>query len=501
MAAAYNRRMPEPSACRDLYTVAQVRALERQALASSSAASPSLMQRAAQSALACLRTHWPQARRIVICCGPGNNGGDGFALATLAHAAGLEVSVVALSATAHGDVAQARAAWECDAPVSIWPTAAPLPAADVLVDALYGIGLNRAPAPEVAALIACMNAHGAPVLALDVPSGLDADTGHCPGAAIHARVTLSFIAAKRGLHTGRAADCVGELQLDALGTTGPRERADARLLQPRTLAPQARYANKGDNGHVLVVGGAPGMSGAVRLAGEAALRSGAGLVSIATHPQHAALLDIGRAEWMVHAVGEPSGLAALLERATVLAVGPGLGRDAWGQSLWRAALAAGKPLVLDADGLNLLAAEAPGPFAMPVVLTPHPGEAGRLLGVSTAEVERDRFAAVRAIAARFAAVTVLKGAGSLIADRAGTVRVCPWGNPGMASGGMGDLLTGVIAALLAQGCSAWDAACLGVGLHARAGDLAAAAGERGMLASDLLAPLRTLLNSGDVVDD
>jgi NAD(P)H-hydrate epimerase len=245
------------------------------------------------------------------------------------------------------------------------------------------------------------------------------------------------------------------------------------------------------------------MSGAVRLAGEAALRAGAGLVSVATHPQHAASLNLDRPELMVHAVADAQALEAMLERTTVIALGPGLGRGAWGRALWSAVLSGGKPLVLDADGLNLLAevAAAPRRFDTPVVLTPHPGEAARLLGVDTTEVERDRFAAARLLAQRHHAVVVLKGAGSLVADANGRLDVCPWGNPGMASGGMGDLLTGIIAALMAQGCDAWQAACLGVGLHARAGDLAAQIGERGLLASDLLLPLRTLLNVGDSRDD
>jgi NAD(P)H-hydrate epimerase len=235
------------------------------------------------------------------------------------------------------------------------------------------------------------------------------------------------------------------------------------------------------------------MVGAARLAGESALRAGAGLVSMATRAEHVFTLNAARPELMVHGVDGPQTLAPLLERASVLALGPGLGQAAWGHALWLTALDANKPLVLDADGLNLLACE-PRQFTAPTVLTPHPGEAARLLGVSTSEIERDRFAAVRELARRYAAIVVLKGAGSLISDPDGRLDVCPWGNPGMASGGMGDLLTGIVAALLAQGCSAWQAACLGVGLHARAGDRAAQQGERGLLASDLLAPLRALGN-------
>ena len=461
-----------------------------------------LMRRAAQAALDCLRRRWPQARQVTICCGPGNNGGDGFLLGALARESGLQVSVLALATDAAGDAALARAAWERGGgQIMAWDGALALPDADVVVDALYGIGLDRAPQANVAALIECINASAVPVLALDVPSGLNADTGHCPGAVVRAHVTVTFVACKRGLHTGRAADVTGVLELASLDVPAAGVAPDAYLLMASGLAPRARFANKGDSGHVLVVGGAPGMSGAVRLAGEAALRSGAGLVSVATHPEHAATLNLGRPELMVHAAPDAHALGALLGHASVIALGPGLGRGAWSRALWATALAAGKPLVLDADGLNLLAHEAAlRRFDTPVVLTPHPGEAARLLGTQTADVEADRFAAARALAGRYQAVVVLKGAGSLIASPDGRLDVCPWGNPGMASGGMGDLLTGIIAALLAQGCPARRAACLGVGLHARAGDQAAQIGERGLLASDLLLPLRILLNAGEIDD-
>jgi NAD(P)H-hydrate epimerase len=229
------------------------------------------------------------------------------------------------------------------------------------------------------------------------------------------------------------------------------------------------------------------------LCGEAAARVGAGLVSIATREANVGPMLAARPELMPHGVHVPRNLDPLLARASVLAVGPGLGQDEWGRGLWQAALDAGKPTVLDADGLNLLALV---PRALPsqVVLTPHPGEASRLLAMPTRDIQSDRFGAVQALAQKYRAVAVLKGAGSLIADPDGQIAVCPWGNPGMASGGMGDVLTGVIAGLLAQGLNAWDAACLGVGIHARAGDLAARAGERGMLASDLFPYLRALVN-------
>ena len=497
MCQVYNSRMSTSSSSRDLYTVAQVRVMEREALATLQITGFALMRRAVTAALASLRRHWPQARRIAIYCGPGNNGGDGFLLGALARESGLQVELLALVRDAHGDAALARDAWESVAgPVPVWNAPDVLPDADVHVDALYGIGLNRAPAPEVALLIERINASHTPVLALDVPSGLDADTGHCPGMAIRADVTVTFVAHKRGLYTGQAADCTGALELAALGVPDTLPAAalvDARTLRAGGLPRRARYANKGDNGHVLVVGGAAGMSGAVYLAGAGALRSGAGLVSVATHPTHATMLNLTRPELMVHAVSDAPMLQPLLDRASVIALGSGLGREAWGRALWQAVLATRKPLVLDADGLNLLA-EEPREFSTPVVLTPHPGEAARLLGRSTSEIEADRFAAARELSRRHAAVVVLKGAGSLVAREDGRLDVCPWGNPGMASGGMGDLLAGIIAALLAQGCTAWQAACLGVGLHARAGDLAAQSGERGLLATDLLQPLRVLVN-------
>lgn len=483
-----------------LYTVAQVRELDRRAIGELGVPGFELMRRAAWAAFSSLRRHWPQARRIAVHCGPGNNGGDGFLLAALAREAGLRADVLALGDASAGDAAAARQAWkDAGGAVRLWQAGDALPEADVHVDALYGTGLRRAPEPAAAALIDAINASGTPVLALDVPSGLDADTGQLPGTAIRADRTVSFIAAKRGLHTGRAANVAGALELDALGLPESLWRStppDAQLLLPTHLPPRPRDANKGTNGHVLAIGGEHGTAGAIRLSGEAALRAGAGLVSVATRADHLLALNAARPELMAHGVDGPQALEPLLARATVLAVGPGLGQGAWSHALWLTALDSGKPLVLDADGLNLLARE-PRRFAQPAVLTPHPGEAARLLGGTVAEVEADRFAAARSLAARFQAVVVLKGSGSVIADPDGRLDVCPWGNPGMATGGMGDLLTGIVAALLAQGCDARQAACLGVGLHARAGDRAARQGERGLLATDLLAPLRALGNGLD----
>ena len=483
--------MPDPQIA--LYTTAQVREVDRTAI-EGGIPGIGLMERAAGAALDVLRRRWPQARVLCVVCGPGNNGGDGYLLAALARAAGLQASVLAISDHATGDAGLARERFLREG--GALSSAITLPDADVYVDGLFGSGLNRAPTGDAAHLIAALNAQSKPVLALDVPSGLDADTGVAFDPCIRAAATVCFVGWKRGLFTAQGPDQCGERTLATLEI--PIEAhvspaSDATLLVAHALPPRARDSHKGRNGHVLAIGGDLGMGGAVRLCAEAAARVGAGLVSVATREANVGALLAARPELMPHGVHVPRNLEPLLARATVLAIGPGLGQDDWGQGLWQAALDAGKPTVLDADGLNLLAVS---PRALPdrSVLTPHPGEASRLLARATADVQSDRFAAVRALAQKYRAVVVLKGAGSLIADPDGRVAVCPWGNPGMASGGMGDVLTGVIAGLLAQGLGAWVAACLGVGLHGRAGDLAARAGERGLLASDLFPYLRALVN-------
>ncbi|MDR3388371.1 MAG: NAD(P)H-hydrate dehydratase [Rudaea sp.] len=484
-----------------LYTAAQVRELDRAATDALGISGYALMERAADSAWRLLRARWPQATRLVVLCGAGNNGGDGYLVARQAREAGLDVKIIALAAPiGSGDAAHARVDWETGGGV-VLAAATDLPAADVYVDALFGTGLARPVDGAAARLIEQINAHARPVLALDVPSGLSADTGCVLGVATRATMTVTFVAHKRGLFTGAAMDHCGELILDTLGLPGTlytMSGADAHLLDLREmmcwLPVRQREANKGMFGHVLAVGGDAGMGGAIRLAGEAALRVGAGLVSVATRAEHVMALNAARPELMARAVADASGIEPMLQSASVVAVGPGLGQGAWSCVLWQAALAAGKPTVLDADGLNLLA-RSPQSLPARTVLTPHPGEAARLLGGDTAAISSDRFAAARAIAKRQAAVVVLKGAGSLVANPEGDVAVCPWGNPGMASGGMGDVLTGVIAGLMAQGLDPWQAACLGVGLHAQAGDVAAASGEAGILASDLFMPLHKLRNA------
>ncbi|HEY0504525.1 MAG TPA: NAD(P)H-hydrate dehydratase [Lysobacter sp.] len=461
-----------------------------------------LMQRAGQAAWRELLAHWPQAQCIVVACGPGNNGGDGYVLALHALQAGRDVQVVRLpDHVPRGELAPRVADAYAAAGGRVVPFDGALPPCDVAVDALFGIGLSRAPDDATAALIAAINTRAPAVLALDVPSGVDADRGSVPGEAVFATRTIEFMAGKAGLRTGAALDHAGVLARATLGlaaedlaaATPSAERLSAVDLA-RWLGPRRRDSHKGSNGRVLCIGGEHGSGGAIMLCAQAALRSGAGLVEVATRERHIAPLLARLPEAMAHEVGDARALQSALDRADAVALGPGLGQQDWGLHLYERAVASGKPLLLDADALNLLATK---PFALPAdaILTPHPGEAARLLGITTAQVQRDRFEAARALCERYACVVVLKGAGSIVAAAHETPRVIAAGNPGMAVGGMGDVLSGVIAALRAQGIGAFDAASCGALLHAAAGDAAAHdGGERGLLPSDLMPWLRHFAN-------
>lgn len=484
----------------ELFDSAAARRIDAQATALLGGDGYGLMQRAGQAAWQCVLQHWPQARRIVVACGPGNNGGDGYVLARLARQSGCEVSVLHAPGVAPRSGLAQRACTDYLAIGGhIELSFACLARAELIVDALYGIGLVRAPEAADATLIRAINHSGVPVLALDVPSGVDADSGNVPGEAVRAARVLEFIVAHRGLYTGAALEYTGHRQLAELGVPAAAfdgvAAAARRWLEPALAQhlPRRRLnTHKGESGRVLCVGGNHGAGGAVMLAAEAAMRTGAGLTHVATRSLHVAALLARCPEAMVHAVEDPAMVAALLPRADVLALGPGLDQDAWSRALYAAALACGKPLVIDADALNLLALE-PQPVPQ-AVLTPHPGEAARLLATDIAAVQRDRFAAAQALAERYAAVVVLKGAGTIVAQAGQPPRVIAAGNPGMAVGGMGDLLTGVIAALCAQGLPLFEAASAGALLHAAAGDAAAAEGERGLLPRDLLPRLRALAN-------
>jgi NAD(P)H-hydrate epimerase len=496
--------MPDaPGLPHALYRAEQVRALDRTAIETHGIPGITLMERAGAAGYALLRKQWPEAaERVTVLAGFGNNGGDGAVIARLARADGLQARLllVADPARVRGDAALALAAYR-DAGGTVEAYVGLPRRPGIIVDALFGTGLDRPVEGLWAQAIAAVNASRAPVLAVDIPSGLHADTGAVLGTAVRAAATISFIGLKQGLFTGDGPEYCGSVHFSALGVPAviySREVLSARRVdwaqQQASLAPRRRTAHKGDFGHVLVIGGAPGMSGAARLAGEAALRAGAGLVTVATHPSHAPYLNLTCPELMVNPVADPQALDPLIARSDVIAIGPGLGRDPWGRALWRHVRGLDPTLVVDADALGLLAEEGQG-TGPDWVLTPHPGEAARLLGRTGAEVGQDRFLAAREIQSRYGGVVVLKGAGTLIQGQGHRPPgVCTDGNPGMATAGSGDLLTGVIAALRAQGLGAEEAACAGVCLHGAAGDRAALGGEKGLIARDILAALRPVAN-------
>ncbi len=497
------RTVAEHELPHDLYRAEQVRELDRIAIEDFAIPGITLMERAGGAAFKLMRWRWSRAQDITVLCGTGNNGGDGFVVARLAQESGLTVRVLQLGdpRKIRGD---ARTAMEAYLNVGgAVETYDGLPEfTDLIVDGALGTGLERDVKSEWAQALEAVNNHSAPVLALDIPSGLHSDTGAVLGVALKADATITFIGLKQGLFLNEGPELCGRVYFNSLevppevyaGQRPSARRMDWRQ-QSSLLIPRSRIAHKGSFGHVLVIGGEQGYAGAARMAAEAAARTGAGLVSVATRPEHAAVLNMGRPELMCHGVAESADLAPLLERATVIAIGPGIGQSEWARGLLSRVLESPLPLVVDADALNLLAAE-------PIkrdhwILTPHPGEAARLLGCTTHEIQADRLDSVQRLQQRYGGVALLKGAGTLVA--AGTdelVAVCSEGNPGMASGGMGDVLTGVIASLLAQGHSAADAARMGVALHAAAADRAAVQGEWGLLAGDLMPEIRALLITG-----
>jgi ADP-dependent NAD(P)H-hydrate dehydratase / NAD(P)H-hydrate epimerase len=494
-----------------IYSAAQVRALDAFEIEKRRVPGFALMTRAAQAALDLLRARWPQARRVAVVCGAGNNGGDGYVLARLAQAAGLEALVLAATAPDKlaGDARRAQEEWLASGGRAHPFVADALSGCDIVVDGLLGTGFHPPARAETLAVIRAINAARRPVLALDIPSGVDADSGAVHEEAVRAEITLSFVGLKAGLFLGAGAEHAGVVLLDDLGVVAPALPVYAPLMRrideseiAQALPRRARDTHKGSNGRLLVVGGGPGMPGAARLAATAALRVGAGLVTVAGAAENLAAVSGATPELIYLPVSSITSLDEPLDAATVVAVGPGLGTGDWSQRLWAQVLRAPHtaareiPVIVDADALNLLALD---PVKLPAgwIITPHPGEAARLLGTDSAAVQADRLGAVRELHARFGAVSVLKGAGTLVASAGpnGTeISICDRGNPGMATAGMGDVLTGVIAGLRAQLADSSLAARVGVLVHALAGDSAGQGGQRGLIASDVITELRGWVN-------
>ncbi|MEC5344023.1 bifunctional ADP-dependent NAD(P)H-hydrate dehydratase/NAD(P)H-hydrate epimerase [Brenneria populi] len=459
-----------------------------------------LMRRAGQATFQIARRYYPSARRWLILAGHGNNGGDAYVVAGLAQDAGITPYVAACAGNRDlpDEARAARQAW-LDRGATIQPAEAPWPEdIDLIIDGLLGTGLSDAPRSPYAELIARVNAHPAAVVAIDVPSGLNAETGTCAGEAINADRTVTFIALKPGLLTGRARDCVGRLHYDDLGLSAwlAEKAAPIRRLSADSLTewlkPRRPGVHKGDNGRLLIVGGDYGTGGAVFMAGEAALRSGAGLVRVLTHKHYLSALLAVRPELMAQELTSES-MRQGLAWADVVVIGPGLGQDEWGKNALRLAENCNKPMLWDADALNLLAIDPHK--RQNRVLTPHPGEAARLLNCRVSDIESDRLLTAQKLVKRYGGVIVLKGAGTVIADEQGRSAIADVGNPGMATGGMGDVLSGIIGALLAQKLSLYDAACAGCVVHGASADrLAARRGTRGMLATDLMPVLSRYVN-------
>lgn len=494
-----------------IYLAQQVRELDRITIEEKGIPGIQLMRIAAQACVDVLLGHASAPGKVSVLCGSGNNAGDGFIIAGLLANKGIEVTVGLVGKRPPAETDASKAYEYCsDAGVEILTAEDSLQHSLFVVDALLGTGLTGPVRPGYHRVISAVNLQKCTVLSVDLPSGLCADTGNILGTCIKADMTVTFIGRKLGLLTNDGPEMVGKLNFADLSV--PTAVFDA--IEPsvgmlsyeqqiRKLPVRNRNGHKNHHGHVLVVGGDQGMAGAAAMAAEAAIYSGAGLVSVATHPSSVSSLVARRPEIMVKAVTTTDELKEMMSRATVIVVGPGLGIESlgmeslgsdrsWGSQLFNTVLQSELPMVIDADGLNRLS-RLPERSARRDnwILTPHPGEARRLLGKN---VQVDRLASVKQLQEKYGGVCLLKGVGTLIASGP-DVCLCPYGNPGMSAAGMGDVLSGVIGALVAQGLDIDDATCLGAVVHSLAADnITARQGERGLLATQLLPEIRSLLN-------
>lgn len=484
-----------------LYNSAQIRTCEQQTPRLYHFDDYQLMLQAGTEAFFFFLRTFPQVRYLAVFCGSGNNAGDGYVLARLAQKHGLNVVVYQCKAIEDlPEIAQKAALEAQDAGVDLQSADEPLdPEIELIVDALLGIGLRGPVYGMIAAAVQQINSSGLPVLSLDIPSGLNADSGRVANVCVQATMTLTFIGQKTGMYTLDGPDYCGEIHCHHLKLEPYLAgiKPFACLLNKNNvvlpLPKRNRNSHKGEFGHVVIIGGGVGMPGAVALAARATMRAGAGAVSIATRVEHVAAVLPLVPEAMVWGIDEPEELRALLAKATFCIVGPGLGESEWATALFLAAISSQLPMIIDASGLRLLAQYPQMDDNW--ILTPHPGEAASLLSCSSQEVQEDRCRSAALIQQQYGGVVVLKGAGSIIQTLEKNVFLCPKGNPGMASAGMGDVLSGIIAGLCAQGLALSEAAKLGVWVHAVAADaVTQEQGEAGLLASDLLNRLPNILN-------
>ncbi|XOV80210.1 MAG: NAD(P)H-hydrate dehydratase [Aestuariibacter sp.] len=502
----YANIFPKTSLSQNIYSADQVRHVEPRAAALAGVSMYQLMERAGKAVVDVIRRHYPDLQQVLVLAGHGNNGGDAYVVARLLTEKGCQVDVCELGQIdkLSADANEARQRW-LKGRHQIKKTEQILYRDyQLCVDGMLGTGIKGAVREPYQGVIQALNKQDIAVVSIDVPSGIDSDTGTECGEAVAADHTVTFVGVKAGLVTGLGKQLCGILHFSDLGIGEPFQRI-ARPLgrtitfkQLKPLPPKPKAAHKGDFGKLLCIGGNIGYAGAIRLTGEAAMRSGAGLVKVFCHEASKSILASGRPELMIEYRSDY--LQETLKWSQAIVIGPGLGQDIWSFSVLKQTLEHclryHKPVVIDADALNLMAEHRT--LTVPqnlAVLTPHPGEAARLAKSDVSKVEQNRYKTVSSLSAQYDAVTVLKGAGTLIASQ-DNIWVCGNGNPGMATAGMGDVLSGVLGALLAQKMSIRLSAIFGVCLHSHAADLASQEyGQRGLLASDLFPYIRRLINN------
>lgn len=489
-----------------LYSAQRSQAIDKLAIQNANIPGILLMKRAGFFAFKTLESLWPNAKNIHIICGTGNNGGDGFVIAQYAALAGYKVSVIQLgnASKIQGDALCVLHELNTLGIESHPFSQQDLQQADVIIDAVFGTGLDKPVLGEYAEIFTQINQAQKPVLAIDIPSGLDANTGAILGTAIQAQHTCTFITQKLGLYTYQGNETAGKIYFSPLfipqelyQTQHPLAKNHPLKYWLNKLPIRLASHHKGVSGTVCLVGGNKTMMGAIQLAGLASLKTGAGLVKVITHQEHGIAITQAIPEVMCYPTNDLTTQASL---ANVIGIGPGLGLNDWGHDLFLKVMDLPLNKVIDADALKHLATFSQTQEQVTNqnwVLTPHPGEAAQLLNCDTASVQQDRIAAIKALQNKYGGVVVLKGNGSLIFDGK-NMEICLAGNPGMAVGGMGDVLTGAIATFIAQGLSLWDAACLGVSLHAHAGDvLANQNSQPGILPSEVAQVMSQLLSYSD----
>lgn len=473
-----------------LYTAEQVREGEKEAAKRANISLYTLMQRAGEAVFQCLLHHYPKCRSVVIVTGGGNNGGDGFEVAQLALKHQLQVTVwhIGDPKQLQGDALIAYQQWIKLGGKVVFDSGS-LPLSSVIIDAVLGTGLQGDLRSSAQVAIQWMNKQSAPIISIDIPSGLIANTGYCYSNVVFAAHTVSFIGLKQGLLTGQARNYVGQLHLDDLGVGALFNDvidSSIEVLDPKKymLPERLPCSHKGEYGRGVLIGGDQGMGGAILLASEACLNIGCGLTSVLTHPDHIMPSLSRTPEIMVQDWFDLVKYQQRIDWSTVIAIGPGLGQSEFARQKFDELRALSLPKVVDADALNLLA-QSPN-YDSHRILTPHPGEAARLLNVSISEIEQNRYKAIRQLQNKYGGCVILKGAGTLVCfeDR---ILVCTAGNAAMATSGMGDILTGILVGLLAQTQDIFLSACLGVWLHSACADyIVTNTGKKVLKASDLI---------------